>query len=319
MEQFRTYSPEDIILTNLNETAERHASLFEQELAHISELVREWTQSIPKNEDLIPSLPDVGLEEVSTDRENHLAQSFDILQKLESIHTVEKNILLSREITQQISCESVDLIQMLLSESDAKEPVQSPYIHYQKNSFTDTAYLRFAKLFQAPRARYTHSYQSSCEDVFNGLCEYCILPLENTAEGRMVGFLKLIDSYSLKLIATCDIFGSDMTKSTTFALLGKQIEPMNGKNQSDPLYFELVCQIEENSIPTEWLTAATLSDLHITRLHTIPDGKNDGKNVCHAVFSVPSVTALATFLIYLSIKAPQFLPIGLYPHLSFQK
>ena len=319
MEQFRTYSPEDIILTNLGESAERHAALFEQELAHISELVREWTQSIPKNEDLIPSLPDVGLESVCLDRENHLAQSFDILQRLESLHTVEKNILLSREITQRISSESVDLIQMLISESEAKEPIQNPYIHYQKNSFTDTAYLRFAKPFQAPRARYTHSSQSSCEDVFNGLCEYCILPLENTAEGRMVGFLKLIDSYSLKLIATCDVFGLDMTKATTFALLGKQIEPMICKSQSDPLYFELVCQIEENAFPTEWLTAATLSDLHITRLHTIPDGKNEGGNVCHAVFSVPSATALATFLIYLSIKAPQFLPIGLYPHLSFQK
>lgn len=319
MEQFRTYSPEDIILSNLDETADRQALLFEQELAHIADFAREWVQNHPQNEDLISSLSDIGMLTSNLQPHEHPPHYRKLLQRLEEIHTLEKHYLLSREIGQHITNDPCELINLLFPETENQAEHRSPRIHYQKNSFTDAAYLQFAKLFEAPRASYTHSYQSSCEDVFRNLYEYCILPIENTTEGRMVAFLKMIDRYALKLIATCDIPVSDGTKSTRFALLGNRIIQPKALKKGIPCFFEISCRMEASSSPSEWLTAASLCDLQVISIHTLPDEENDGNSCCHVVFALNDQSALTTFLIYLAIRLPQFIAVGLYLHLPFLK
>ena len=319
MEQFRTYSPEDIILSNLDETADRQALLFEQELAHIAEFAREWMQSRPQDEELLSSLSDIGIDASKLHPDEHPAHCKKLLEMLESIHTIEKNYLLSHEIGQSLTNDPCELINMLFLDAENRAEQRSPHIHYQKNSFTDAAYLQFAKLFETPRASYTHSYQSACEDVFNNLYEYCILPIENTTEGRLAAFLKMIDRYALKLIATCDIPISDGSRATRFALLGKQILHKKVSDKGIRYFFEISCQAEPASSPSEWLTAASLCELQVINLHTIPSEASDGGSIYHAVFEVTEQSALTTFLIYLAIQIPQFIPVGLYPHFPFLK
>ena len=80
MEQFRTYSPEDIILSNLDETADRQALLFEQELAHIAEFAREWMQSRPQDEELLSSLSDIGIDASKLHPDEHPAHCKKLLE-----------------------------------------------------------------------------------------------------------------------------------------------------------------------------------------------------------------------------------------------
>ena len=114
MERFRTYSPEDTILSNLSEVSERHAILFEQELAHISELALEWMNNRPQDEEALYALGDIEIDAVPLSPARHLAQSLDTLQGRENLHTVEKNVLLSKEIDRQLSAEGARHLQAIL-------------------------------------------------------------------------------------------------------------------------------------------------------------------------------------------------------------
>ena len=314
MERFRTYSPEDTILSNLSEVSERHAILFEQELAHISELALEWMNNRPQDEEALYALGDIEIDAVPLSPARHLAQSLDTLQGMENLHTVEKNVLLSKEIDRQLSAEGAHHLQAILESVEYQALSQEPQILYQKNSFTDAAYLAFAKLFHAPRAAYTHSYQAACEDLYNGIGDFCILPLENATEGRMNGFLRLIDRFSLKIIAICTVEGSDRSKSTSFALLAKQLIVLPDLLKKESCALEIACLIDGISPVGNWLVAAQLCNLSVSKLHTIPDP--DAGDVCHAVFSMRENSMLSAFLIYLTITAPQYSAIGIYPMLS---
>ena len=314
MERFRIYSPEDTILSNLSEISERHAILFEQELAHISELALEWMNNRPQDEEALYALGDIEIDAVPLSPSRHLAQSLNALQGLENLHTVEKNILLSQEIDRRLSAEGAHHMQMILESAEYQFLSQNPQILYQKNSYTDAAYLAFAKLFHEPRAAYTHSYQAACEDLYNGIGDFCILPLENATEGRMNGFLRLIDRFSLKIIATCTVEGSDHSKSTSFALLGRQLIILPDQIKKKPCALEIACLIDGISPAGNWIIAAQLCNLSVSKLHTIPDP--DAGDVCHAVFSIREDSMLSAFLIYLTITNPQYSAIGIYPILS---
>ena len=78
-------------------------------------------------------------------------------------------------------------------------------IAYMPAAFADKAYLRLSALVESPRAAATASFVDACEEVRSGLCEYCILPLENTHSGRLTAFTRLILRYDLQVVAVCDL------------------------------------------------------------------------------------------------------------------
>lgn len=102
MEQFHDYSPEDIILSNLKEASIRHGRIFEQELAHLAELAKELVKNQPDESEILSTLPDFQLQSDTLYEGNSNSQSKDILKRLESIHAVEKKILLCDEIRKVI-------------------------------------------------------------------------------------------------------------------------------------------------------------------------------------------------------------------------
>ena len=322
MEQFRTYSPEDIILSNLEETSNRLASVFEQELAHLSELAKELIDTPEIDKTSFPLLSDILPPFSNLSSEDHLATNNELLYKLERIHSTQKKLLLGRAIRIQCGLSPNDPpLAEIDDEQDKREDFLNPRIVYPKNSFTDSAYLCFASLFPSPRALYAHSYVSSCEDVFNGIGELCILPIENAAEGRLIGFLKLINRFGLRIIATCDISSSAGDKNTAFALLSQYPDiDFVASTDGQCRYLEIAYPFDQE-LPSiaEVLTAAQLCGLHLKKIHTLPSQEaSDGGNICHAVFEIDPESDPTTFLIYLAMEVPQYSLVGIYPHLQIR-
>ena len=313
MEQFRTYSPEDIILSNLEETTHAHTAVFEQELAHLAELAEELVSSNEDDTETLSGLPDFHLPESVLTDDNILPQHRDMLQKLQLLQWTQKKLLLVEEIRKKLGLGRFALPNILDYGAERTKPVEDGRIIYQKSVLTDTAYLQFAKLLNAPRASYAKSFLEACENVYNGICQYCILPLENNSEGRMINFTKLIDRFGLKIVMTSDVLINDGTDSIRFALLQRELHTPYNNASYEGQYLEIAFHAEATPTLAELLTAAQLCGLTLSKIHEFPAPEDPERVAYHTIFQIGDAL-LSTFLLYLAMEVPHHIPIGIYTH-----
>ena len=308
MQDFGAYSPEGIIAENLQELTERQDVLGEEEIAHLRELASE----IALGDDLADLLSSRPYYRIS-----HTAPGADVLTNNAELLSLSHKLLEARQC--MILCKTLwqelhgreNLLPALFPDADEIAPHAAGRIIYQKSSYTDDAFLSFATLVPQARAAYAHSFHAACEEVYNGHCEYCILPIENAVEGELVGFAKLIAKYDLKVAACCDILGTDASRQTRFALLRRNLLPFLTvhKNRHDRFRFSLPGSVASNV--ADILSAASFYGLQLISMNTLPEGEHSCFNVTLDIRD----GELYPFLLYLATVAPQYTPIGVYSHI----
>ena len=111
----------------------------------------------------------------------------------------------------------------LSAEQSSREvtPTAQGKIAYMKGTLVGKAYMKFSAFIQGCRALDFHSFADACEEVQNGLCEYCILPLHSSTDGQLMSFYRLIIKYRLQIVAVCDVHhkAGGHPATTTFGLL----------------------------------------------------------------------------------------------------
>ncbi|MBQ8310078.1 MAG: hypothetical protein IJX80_03585 [Clostridia bacterium] len=312
MNDFRVYSPEDIVAANLKESAARMDLIGEQELAHLYELAAGIAETEDLSE-LLSSLPDRKPPAFAPNGEMPIGNRM-ALERLHRSYQAMKSALLCREIRRQLEKKRPVFPDALFPEAEDIRAEGLRRIVYQKSSYTDSAYLCFSARLGDARASYTHSFLSACEEVYNGFCEYCILPIENSAEGQLVSFSRLIERYELKIAATCDVVGNDTGRVTRFALLRRNLLPLLCLGNCTE-YFECSLPLDGTSELSDVLFAAQLCDLRLYRIGSTPPSALDAPFSARLSFFTEAAD-LSSFLLYLAMEAPHYTPIGLYPHLS---
>ena len=309
MEEFQTYSPEEIILSNLEELFYRGLHIGEQEVAHLRELAREIAAEVEDNQTLLTSLPDHRLPSPTELIDREITRG-DLRTALSNQLSTRQKTLFCIEISQRIPSPDV-FFQDLFPQGEELSEFSRNRISYQKNSYTELAFQKFSRLLQGVvRASYAQSFPSVCEDVFNGACEYCILPIENSAEGRLVSFANLIAQYDLKIAATCDVkVGED--KTTRFALLRRHAAPLQEADGFTHL-FEFSCDLSQEQEADDLLSAARLCGLASQYVALRPV---EGQRKLHGVFDADAGNLYA-YLIYLAMEFPSANLIGHYPNIS---
>ncbi len=198
-------------------------------------------------------------------------------------------------------------------------------IAYMPGAFADKAYLRLAAAIPGARAATFHSFIDACEEVRGGLCEYCILPLENTASGRLTAFSRLVLRYHLCAVAVCDLEnGVAEGQITRFALLCRTPEgtlsdpliPLPTDRES-PHYLELLHAVSDPTLG-ELLSAAAFCGLSLVRADTLPPiqeleplADTDGAPLVACVFETTHAD-LPTFRRYLALEAPEDILMGCF-------
>ncbi len=311
MEDFRVYSPEDTVAANLHRTSERFDFLSEQEIAHLRELAYQIVSDSPP-EELLASLPDHSPPQFPVSGET-LTESRGMLSAWHGISHAKRALLLCREIRVLINQSHPLPLGAFFPDGDVQPHQLSRRIVYQRSGYTDSAYLALSPLVEDARASYTHSFLSACEEVYNGLCYACILPLENSTDGRLHSFSRLIAQYDLKIAATCVLSGGAAGRSTRFALLRRSLLPTLSC-KSAPMCFECTIPPGDGPAPSELFTAATLCGLRPLRVDTVPDPEHLAESSLHIAFD-PANGDLEIFLYYLAMQAPHYIPVGLYPQL----
>jgi prephenate dehydratase len=316
MADFLAYSPEDVIDANLRETAERMNVTLEQEMAHLRELAAEIVTENGLTPDFLAALPDHRPPRFDS-RASLLPQNADMAERFGAAYGVWKSVLLCSELHTLLSAQKALSPDDFFMEAEELSDTAQGRIIYQRNSYADSAYLQFAPILSHPRAVYTHSFETVCEEVYNGSCEYCILPLENTTEGPLTSFTRLIDRYALKIAATCDVPTTDGTRITRFALLRRGLTPTI-RIKSSLRYFECALPLDMSPSAADLLCAAQHCGLKLCRLDLRSHQTENGlRPTTHFVFEAED-EHLMVFLLYLAMEAPHFDPVGLYSQLSDQ-
>ena len=214
------------------------------------------------------------------------------------------------------------LLEQLFGETEPVDHEAAGKVAYQRNIFADEAYLHVSPYIRNPRAVYAGSFAGVCEQVYNGLCEYCILPLENSQDGKLLRFYGLIQKYELKIALTCDVTSSDKRHVTTFALCKRSLQsPLSlvyGVNRS--VCFEFIFRQDSDDYPRlyDLLAAAQACSLRLLRVDCLPRSDDEIMVGAGYPFNISLDVEngdLRSFLLFLALDAPICLPLGIYHHL----
>ncbi len=212
------------------------------------------------------------------------------------------------------------------------EPIKpSAYgrIVYQHNIYTDEAFMHFSRVLPTAKACYSNSFSGVCEQVLDGECEYCILPLENTQDGRLVRFYGLIEKYELKIALTCQVTTSDNRHSTVFGLCRRGLVWPEPLVRDRRFCFEFMFWQENEHLSLSGLLhAAECASLSLIRVDCLPRSDDEilmgagyPFDLCFEIVSRENAASpqpgreLLAFLMYLSVHSPTYLPLGIYQHL----
>lgn len=312
MKEFQSYSPESAIEENLRESALRMEMLSEQEISHLREFAEEITADCTEYPDWIASLPDSILPDLRT-RSKPLKQNTDSLGGMHPMHRIWQSVCLCGEIKKILAKKKLLTPRFFFLDMNDGLSKETCRVAYQRNSYSDSAYLHFSKLLQDPRVFYSHSFLAACEDVYNGICEYCILPVESSSEGQLNSFSRLIERYDLKIAATCEVMaGNDATKVTRFALLSRTLTVTSLQAEKEA-FFEFATPPGVMPSEASILCAAELCGLTLYRLDSLP-APEPHKFSTHYLFKTQNAD-LYTFLLYLAMEVPHYDMIGIYSHL----
>ena len=237
-----------------------------------------------------------------------------MVKHMQAVHEVWRDALLCAELRSGWGLSRQDAPTAFFSDLEEEPPIDQSRVIYQRTGYADLAYRYFSQMLPSPQAIYTHSFGVVCEEVVRGNCEFCILPLENSSEGTFHSFTRLIDRFSLKIVAACDVATDEQGRSTRFVLLSRSLFPLLSPIE-ESTYFECTVPMDGDCTVASLLQAAEFFELSLIRLDARPMLSDDTAfPATHFVFAV-GMGDLAAFLLYLAMRAPGYEPLGIY-HLS---
>lgn len=187
-------------------------------------------------------------------------------------------------------------------------------IAYVQNTFSDTAYLCFSAMLDHPRAAYFDSFSGVCEEVYNGICEYCILPILHDRDGKLFRFYELLQKYDLRIVCACDVprTEKDGVTVTRYALIRKHLTVLRmSEGEEDISYLELRLPADDSVSLCELLQVAQACRMTPERVDTRTDGEaRDG--LFHHITLRLDRSDIRVFFAFLTLDVPRCTLMGLY-------
>lgn len=180
--------------------------------------------------------------------------------------------------------------------------------YWASNRHSHLAFKKMSSLGFQWASVLTESFVDVCELVNSDACDFGILPIENSTDGRLVGFYKMLDRYELKICMVCDIEDEKGENFTSLALVSKCIRYMEN---SLPGCIELSSISSYSEKVLEVISVAKYLGMGINRLSSIPLYYRKDAFVDTVTIGLTSDT-ITTFLAYLTIFEKDITVTGLY-------
>ncbi|MBQ8578098.1 MAG: hypothetical protein IJ449_09095 [Clostridia bacterium] len=196
-------------------------------------------------------------------------------------------------------------------------------VAYLRNTYTDRAYSRFQTVLHHTTAAYYSDFPGVCEALYYDRASACILPMENSVDGKLLRFYSLLMKYDLRIACTCSVTTEDTDVTTRYALLRKNVcVPRPAECEDwEGLYLEFRAVLRDEHPLSELLCAAAQYHLTLVRVDTIPMDYDDGERTYDLIFRAQNTEDLdspaengdiAAMLTYLYLCVPQFTLFGVY-------
>ena len=203
----------------------------------------------------------------------------------------------------------------LVPDLDARAPRPAgERVAYLKNTYTDLAYEQFADVLPNCTCAYYSDFPGVCEALYYGRATACILPLENTADGKLVRFYALLGKYDLRIAMTAEVTADDSDVTTKYALLRKSVTVPCPEEDADfeNLYCECGVILEDGVTLSDILLAASMYGLTLSRADTDPLSYAEAESSYNLIFRIGEGD-LQAMLAFLYLMTPQFTLLGIYP------
>lgn len=204
-------------------------------------------------------------------------------------------------------------LRSLFSSSEDTDSRAVGKISYMRNKFTEKAFDKFAKVIDDAKLSHADSFEGSCMDVYNGICEYCILPTENSSDGKLSAFYKLIEKYDLHIAASTVI--QDEETSTIVSLLSRDIDFLKFGDTAKSRMLEIGMTCADTSDIEGIISFATAYGLFLSRI----DSKKSGDGLTFTLlFSADGVQIRSIEILTLCLSSiyPTFTVMGFYKHIN---
>ncbi len=304
----------EVSLRNLSELEERLNLIIEERLAHIDELSHAITQD-GEEIDIIKSIILSLKPESFCDSNKIIDKNVKSINSIYSALSLRERLLICESILcSYASGEKINYEMFLDFPKRIIDPKSKDRIAYLKSTYNDAAYLEFANLLSSPCAAYYDSIANVCESVYNDTCEYCILPLETSTDGKLSSFYDLILKYGFTICAVYDLHHADSNKHTRYGLIskGNTIHTTPLKTKSKIKFIEFVFEHDSYPSLTDVLSASEFCSMRLRRIDTLSILQNKNKTplIC-PIFRVDTAD-LNTFLTFMTIDCPTLKILGIY-------
>ena len=258
---------------------------------------------ISKNQKILTSIE---LADELSDSEN----VFDALKDLESLLSAdEEALLISALCKTELRPKIKDML--FIGSTEPTRAGAHSKISFVRNKYNDIAFEKFSKSVTNAKPDYASSFKEACENVYDGHCEFCILPLTNSTDGRMMSFYALTERYELK-ICNYEEIEDETSGSLCLALLSRSCKEPNDKKTSDKNYiFEFSVNAEHTDFIANLLLAANALGARLLSVDSIPVEYAFSTKRFFFSFEIQSNELLALRL-YVALKNQSYTPIGIY-------
>lgn len=198
----------------------------------------------------------------------------------------------------------------LLGLNDHASPGSYGRISFVRNRYNDDAFRKFSEIVPSAKISHVSGFTEACEDVFNSRSEYCILPVENSTDGRLFVFYAMLDRYDLRICAVCGLETDGQSRDVCYALAGRTAPPKLPRTASAAFEFSLTWQ---DGAPLEQLlSAASAFGAVLRKTDTTPVEYDRNLFRYYFIFTL-STASVYHFAFFLSLAYPGYSLIGYYP------
>lgn len=314
---------EDIISENLKHLLCAEASVHERRFAHIRERARLIALSLKEAS---------GLDDIM-DAVSHFDGASEIYGAMKgeelslSAHLCKENAGLSdclSEYTKKLDdlylCKSIAAYDgKKYSDTDAvrwlsehyKEdttPFKDRKVSFVIGNQSGKAFERFARFIPGVLSEYEEDFKSACEAVVAGEANYAIIPVENSTDGRLNGFYRLIEKYSLSIVLSSTVLSDDGEVSTKFALVYKNFDIIGNVGSRT---FEFRITLSDQGQMGNIILATDFFGANVLKIYSLPIS-SVGRENSFGITLCTDNADIAGLLCYLFLEYPQFFAIGLY-------
>lgn len=217
---------------------------------------------------------------------------------------IKEKLLVASLLTEHYTLD--DLIQSEEILQNLEKRVKVAY--WASNRHSVVAYDRFSALFEETQRAEAESFTHVCEQVSGGDVDFGILPIENSTDGRLVGFYRMLEKYELKICAVCNIEDDSGENFTRFALLSRVLCRLDSKRSR---WIELSATSSNAARILELITVAENLGMAVKRLSSIPLYYRGNACVDTLTLAVSEETAFS-FFVYLYLFGKDISILGLF-------